>query len=121
MFGAYYRPSKDEFERLWKSGLITFDASFLLNLYHYSEPARNNFLTILETLKKDNRLWITHQAALEYQRGRVGAIYKEFSPYEAKKQQVQQLSEAHRLPDWNPQSISFKRCHSTLACRNATD
>jgi hypothetical protein len=41
MFGAYYRPSKDEFERLWKSGLITFDASFLLNLYHYSEPARN--------------------------------------------------------------------------------
>ena len=51
---------------------IALDANVLLGLYAYSKPTREDFLRILEALK--HRLWLPHQAALEYARNRAGRI-----------------------------------------------
>jgi hypothetical protein len=71
-FPGYYRPTEDEFSELWNGCLFAFDANVLLNLYRYSLETSNEFLTILSEIS--DRLWIPHQAALEYQRRRVDGI-----------------------------------------------
>jgi hypothetical protein len=63
--------------RRWAT--IAVDASVLLNLYAYVKPIREDFLRILESL--EDRLWLPHQAALEYARNRGSRIQRhiEFS------------------------------------------
>jgi hypothetical protein len=63
-FAGYYRPSDAEFRQLWEQCIFVLDANVLLNLYRYSDETRSKFLEILEVLSK--RLWVPHQAALEY-------------------------------------------------------
>lgn len=66
LFRAFYPLSEADRERAWAEGLIIVDASALLNLYRYPLAARDRLLAVLERLK--DRLWLPHQAALEYQR-----------------------------------------------------
>jgi hypothetical protein len=63
-FSGYYRPDEKEFSVLWKKCLFILDANVLLNLYRYPKKARRDLVKVL-TLVND-RLWIPHQAALEY-------------------------------------------------------
>ena len=79
-FDCFYPPTQKELDRLWKKAVIAFDASALLNLYRYSEQTRQAFL---DTLRKLNdRIWLPHQAALEYHRGRINAIHNELEQYD---------------------------------------
>lgn len=71
-FIGYYSPTGEEFEYLWEEALITFDANVLLNLYRYSEATRNELFKLLSRMKP--RLWLPHQAALEYHRNRLSVI-----------------------------------------------
>jgi hypothetical protein len=66
LFRGFYSLPEREKEAAWAEGLIILDTSALLNLYRYPIPARDRLLTVLELLK--DRLWLPHQAALEYQR-----------------------------------------------------
>jgi hypothetical protein len=68
-FPGYYTPSDAEFKRLWTKSLFVLDANVLLNLYRYSSETRKKLIEILQRL--DTRLWVPHQAALEYQRNRL--------------------------------------------------
>jgi hypothetical protein len=72
LFSGFYTPTKDEFEALWKEGLIVFDTNALLDLYRLPPKARNEFFAVLEFFK--DQLWIPHHVGLEFQRNRLEAI-----------------------------------------------
>ncbi|HQZ69430.1 MAG TPA: PIN-like domain-containing protein, partial [Planctomycetaceae bacterium] len=93
-YAEYYRPSDAEFEALWKDSIIAFDASALLNLYFYSEPTAQTVLAVMGLLK--DRVWLPHQAGLEYQRNRLGVLAKVAKGYsEAKKTLLSIRSQIH--------------------------
>lgn len=71
-FPGFYRPTKEEFDELWREALFVLDANVLLNLYRYPETAREELLTILEQVS--GRLWIPFHAALEFQRNRPAVL-----------------------------------------------
>jgi hypothetical protein len=100
LFPGYYRLSNSEFDQLWKTCLFSFDASVLLNLYHYSDATRSAFLDILASVKA--RLWLPHQAALEYQRNRIRAICQEFEPYDQMKKQLKDIDETLQSSSKHP-------------------
>jgi hypothetical protein len=60
IFPGYYRPTDEEFYKMWQECIFVFDANVLLNLYRYSPDTRDELLDVLERLK--DRIWIPHQA-----------------------------------------------------------
>ena len=79
-FPGYYRPDNDDFSNLWKNCIFVFDASVLLNIYRYTPATRDGFIDILG--KISDRLWIPHQAALEYQQNRLNEINRQLLAYD---------------------------------------
>lgn len=79
-FAGYYRPTKKEFFELWDGCLFVLDANVLLGLYRYTEETKNDLIGILKKIA--NRLWIPHQAALEYQRERMVVIVEQEDAYD---------------------------------------
>ncbi len=57
---------------MWDTSEFALDANVLLNLYRRSRPTREDLIGVLRTV--DKRLWIPHQAALEYHRNRLLVI-----------------------------------------------
>jgi hypothetical protein len=80
LFPGYYRPTEEEFSVLWRECVFAFDANVLLNVYRYSQATSEKFLEILGRLR--DRIWLPHQAALEYQENRLGVISNQHKPYE---------------------------------------
>ena len=79
-FPGYYSPDNDDFSNLWKNCIFVFDASVLLNIYRYTPATRDGFIDILG--KISDRLWIPHQAALEYQQNRLNEINRQLLAYD---------------------------------------
>ncbi len=79
-FPGYYKPSEAEFKKLWNKCLFVLDANVLLNLYRYSSETRKKLVEILQRL--ETRLWVPHQAALEYQRNRLDVISAQRQAYD---------------------------------------
>jgi hypothetical protein len=77
-FPGYYRPIAEEFDKMWRTGTFVVDANVLLNVYRFSERARDDLLKVLHRVA--DRLWIPHQVALEYQAHRVNVIAGEKVP-----------------------------------------
>jgi len=80
LFPGYYRPTDQEFDEIWREAIFAFDANVLLNIYRYSEDTREAFLKILTSLKE--RIWLPHQAALEYQENRLIVLSAQFKAYD---------------------------------------
>src|SRR3954452_1068066 len=74
-FPDYYRPTNEDFERLWAEGVFVFDANVLLNLYRYDEGTRADFFKVVEALA--GRIWVPHQAEMEYERNRLTVIVEQ--------------------------------------------
>lgn len=72
LFPGYYGLSKDEFDELWENCIFILDTNSILNLYRYNEETRTDFIDVLR--KIENRLWIPHQVALEFQENRTSVI-----------------------------------------------
>ena len=87
IFPGYYRPTGEEFSNLWNSCLFIPDANVLLNLYRYSQETSNELIQILKQIS--DRLWIPHQAALEYQKNRLSTIAKQLEVYDEIKDLVE--------------------------------
>lgn len=66
LFPAYYKPSDEEFDQLWRSGVFVFDTNVLLKVYQLDKNLRTVLLSLFEQLAQQNRLWIPYQAAREY-------------------------------------------------------
>jgi hypothetical protein len=71
-FPGYYRPTAEECAAKFKECVFSFDANALLNLYRFTSASRDNLVSILAGVK--DRVWLSHQAALEYHRNRVTVI-----------------------------------------------
>lgn len=69
---GYYPPTNEERRDAYQHGLVSLDANALLDLYRFSESARNELFQILEKLQP--RLFITNQAALELHRNRLSVV-----------------------------------------------
>lgn len=83
IFPGYSKKKESQIKEIWDKGILLFDANVLLNLYRYSKETRETILGLIEKFK--DRIWLPHQAALEYNRNRYEVIadqekaYKEFT------------------------------------------
>lgn len=77
IFPGYYRPTQEEFSAMWQDCIFVFDANVLLNIYRYSPETRDELLDVLEHLK--DRIWIPHQAMLEYHENREEVISQQYA------------------------------------------
>ncbi len=91
IFPGYYRPTEEDFSNLWNSCLFVLDANVLLNLYRYSQETSNELIQILKQIS--DRLWVPHQAALEYQKNRLPIIAKQLEVYD----EIQDLVEDSKI------------------------
>jgi len=91
LFPGFYRPSKAEFDRLWREGWFVLDANVLLNLYRYRAEARADYLNVLGQIAA--RTWIPHQAALEFQMNRVETIAKQDGSFSRVAKQISAFRE----------------------------
>lgn len=80
IFAGYYQPTNDEFKNIWATCVFVFDANVFLNLYSYSPKATKSFFDVLK--KISDRIWVSHQAALEYQDNRLKKIAAQEKTYE---------------------------------------
>jgi len=83
-FPGYYRRTKEELDRIWRDGIIVLDTNVLLNLYRYSERAREELLGVLRRVK--DQLWIPYQVAEEFHRDRSVVIKNQKQAYSAVQQ-----------------------------------
>lgn len=66
--GAYRTPTRADYERVLKSGMVVLDTNVLLNLYRSNERTRKDTLAVLNRIQE--QLWIPHQVLLEFWRNR---------------------------------------------------
>ncbi len=81
-FKEYYKLSKEEISVFWETAVFSFDANVLLNLYRYTESTCNEIIDIFSYLVDNKRIWVSYQAALEYQRNRLVVIDKQKNTYD---------------------------------------
>ena len=76
-FSGFYSPSNIRIKNAWKheKTLFVFDTNVLLNLYSYTEDARDDFFKILDRIS--DHIWLPHHVGLEYQRNRLEIIKNE--------------------------------------------
>lgn len=79
LFPGYYKPSEQEFERMWQEGIFAFDANMLLNIYRYTPETQKSFFDVLEKLAA--RIWIPFQVAHEFQINRLNVISAQEKAY----------------------------------------
>ncbi|WP_153040568.1 PIN-like domain-containing protein [Actinoplanes sp. TFC3] len=71
-----------------QSGLIALDANALLHLYRVTPQAREQILATLGRIQ--DRLWIPHQAALEFHRNRLNAVVGKMHQFGVTRQTLSQ-------------------------------
>ena len=65
--------------KLWQHGLLSFDASVLLNVYGYSRKTRDDLVELIE--KNALRVRLPHQFGWEFARNRSSVIVKQIHNY----------------------------------------
>lgn len=77
LFPGYYRPTNEEFSKMWRECIFVFDANVLLNIYRYSSETRDELFDVLGYIK--DRVWMPHQAMLEYHENREEVISQQYT------------------------------------------
>lgn len=72
-FAAYYPPDPERRREFVAAGLVALDTNVLLDLYRMNTDAREDVLGLLRQV--GDRLWVPHQAALEFHRNRFAVIH----------------------------------------------
>lgn len=72
LFPGWVPPDEETLDRYWSEATFAVDTSVLLDLYRFSEEARDGLLKALRSFEE--RLWIPHQVALEFHRNRLGVL-----------------------------------------------
>lgn len=79
----FMSPIKDE---VWETCLFALDANVLLDLYRLSNGGRETWLSVLEFLAKDQRLFVPYQALFEFYKNRMTVVreaQKDVGSYQA--------------------------------------
>jgi hypothetical protein len=71
-FEGYRSISEADTAEALRSGLIALDANVLLNLYRYTDEARDDLIAVLHVLR--NRLWLPHWVVREFWRNRESVL-----------------------------------------------
>ncbi|MDJ0901919.1 MAG: PIN domain-containing protein [Xenococcus sp. MO_188.B8] len=79
LFPGHYKPTQEEFQKLWDNCIFAFDTNILLNVYRYSNETRERLFETLDLLK--DRIWIPYQVAYEYHEERLNVISHQLQPY----------------------------------------
>ncbi|MDP4490138.1 PIN-like domain-containing protein [Pseudoalteromonas piscicida] len=66
IFAGFYQPSDDELHLTWNKCTFVFDSNVLLSLYRRPQTEQTEILNAIESVSE--RVWISYQAALDYQR-----------------------------------------------------
>lgn len=74
-FPEFYRPSSEDFKKMFDDCIFVLDTNVLLNLYRYTDSTREQLLSILNKLK--GRVWIPHQTGLEYHYNRPSVVIEQ--------------------------------------------
>ena len=90
VFPAYFRPSTDDYAKIWSEGIFSLDANVLLNLYRYSSEARKELESALTGVK--GQLFITHQAAKEFLRNRITVTASQADEYNKATRSIAELT-----------------------------
>ncbi|HZR89965.1 MAG TPA: PIN-like domain-containing protein [Bradyrhizobium sp.] len=96
----FFRPTTQDFERLWRESLITFDASSLLNLYGYSAETKNELVDAYDKFRE--RITLPYQFALEYSRNRAKVINKQISNFQKAERDLDALLSKHKVKQEQP-------------------
>lgn len=80
LFRGYYKPTPSELAAIWEKCIFCFDANVLLHIYSYTPETRDRFFEIINRLNE--RIWIPHQVAYEYQKNRLFVISDQIKAYE---------------------------------------
>lgn len=86
---GYYQLSKSELDELWSKCVFIPDANVLLNLYRYPVQSRNDLLAAFKKISE--RLWLPHQAALEYQVNRLKVIAEQVRRFDEVEKSVNKV------------------------------
>ena len=78
-FIGYYRPTEEEFERLWESCYFVLDANVLFKFISLLKGHGRCIIWDFEQNKE--RLWIPYQAALEYHERRIDVVLQQKKVY----------------------------------------
>lgn len=78
-FKGHFGESTEVVDRIWNSGTFVFDANVLLNLYRYSESAREEFLTLMSSIEE--RCWLPEQCGHEYLTNRLSVVREQMKSY----------------------------------------
>ena len=63
-FEGYRTATIEDYQRVLDSGMVVPDANVLLNLYRYTDQARDDLLSVLERL--GDQLWVPHRVLVEF-------------------------------------------------------
>jgi hypothetical protein len=102
-FREWYPPTPEELQRLWTDAVIVLDSNVLLGLYQYPPSALEEFLSVLEAVRE--RLWLPHQAALEFHRNRELRIPEQWQVLDRISREIENLSsslDSLGLPEFHP-------------------
>ena len=109
LFCGYYRPDENKFREYWQSATFVLDANILLNMYRYPEEARKQLLSVLQNI--ETRIWVPHQAALEFQRNRVSVIAEQKKRFS----DVRKVLESSRTGMRSElENLQLKKRHSSI-------
>lgn len=109
IFQGYYKKTEEEIKAIWDNGLIIFDTNVLLNLYRYSDTTRETLIDLIS--KFSDKIYLPHQAALEYNRNRYEVIAEQEKAYKdflSKISQIQQDLQSTNKPPFLSSSIDSK-------------
>lgn len=88
-FPGYSKKTKEELKELWTNSIITFDANVLLDLYRYSKETREAIIELISKFK--DSVFLTYQAALEYNRNRYEVISEQEKSYNSFIDKINQI------------------------------
>lgn len=78
-FPGHFWLTEPETQSIWSEGVLVLDASILLSFYRYSENTRRAMFNVLERF--EGRVFVPHQAAVEFHRNRLGVIRQQVATY----------------------------------------
>lgn len=90
IFPGHFRPTSAAFEALWDGCLFSVDANVLLNLYRYSEPAREELMKSLDAVS--DRIFVPHQAAKEFLKNRLSVTVGQADEYSKAIKVIEELT-----------------------------
>ncbi|MNJ32858.1 hypothetical protein D3C77_275340 [compost metagenome] len=88
-FSGHFPTALTNVDQFWKNCLFVLDANVLLSLYRYSNSTREEFFSVLNSLR--DRLWIPYQVGQEYLGNRLSVIGEQVKAYEDSAKKVEAL------------------------------